>query len=73
MHRGHLVVKHDSLGEILLQATEISEARQVIFVALIFCALDVIKANLSRSLVTSTQSCWSGLLVLDTSLLCLFN
>ena len=33
MHRGHLVVKHDSLGEILLQATEISEARQVIFVA----------------------------------------
>merc|ERR1719341_2458158 len=28
--RGHLVVKHDSLGEILLQATEISEARQVI-------------------------------------------
>ena len=73
MHRGHLVVKHDSLGEILLQATEISEARQVIFVTLIFCALDVIKANLSRSLVTSTQSCWSGLLVLETSLLCLFN
>ena len=33
MHRGHLVVKHDSLGEILLQATEMSEARQVIFVA----------------------------------------
>ena len=31
MHRGHLVVKHDSLGEILLQATEVSEARQVIF------------------------------------------
>ena len=31
MHRGHLVVKHDSLGEILLQATEMSEARQVIF------------------------------------------
>ena len=28
--RGHLVVKHDSLGEILLQATEISEARQVV-------------------------------------------
>ena len=71
-HRGHLVVKHDSLGEILLQATEMSEARQVIFVTLIFCALDV-EANLPRSLVTSTQSCWSGLLVLDTSLLCLFN
>ena len=33
MHRGHLVVKHDSLGEILLQATEVSEARQVIFFA----------------------------------------
>ena len=30
-HRGHLVVKHDSLGEILLQATEMAEARQVIF------------------------------------------
>ena len=29
MYRGHLVVKHDSLGEILLQATEMSEARQV--------------------------------------------
>jgi len=28
--RGHLVVKHDSLGEVLLQATEVPEARQVI-------------------------------------------
>ena len=36
MHRGHLVVKHDSLGEILLQATEMSEARQVIFYHLNF-------------------------------------
>ena len=34
-HRGHLVVKHDSLGEILLQATEISEARQVVIECLL--------------------------------------
>ena len=29
--RGHLVVKHDSLGEILLQAADVTEAHQVNF------------------------------------------